>query len=807
MARRLFLSDERVQHLVERLVPLFAAAGSINRLCDLLNEAMGAEDRKGLYPNRLHTILSEKPNRSLNEASVGAIEKAVTALIEAEPDFLATGTRNVRILFERVKAAWPKVKGAADPVAEVAQAVDVPPAVAAAALRDFALDRPVAPREMLVVAPPQGHARLPDWSFQDVACQRCLDALRRGPGRKAGLVVPTGGGKTRIALRVALKVLEQYPTGRVIWITHLKNLRTQARRQLQKMLTEEPQALPPNAALLIERIDFMMVSRLAEALADPAAAPLLVIVDEGHHAAAESYQPLLRVPYPVRGLFLTATPNRTDDLPIGIDEIAFTITYKELAERGVILMPTFRPFAVLNFDWSSDALNDLADDLLENAEEDYAKTLVICPSIAKVGALHQALLDRLGERPGHILTPDDIAFVHSERVSHGESAEECLSYFADKPRGILVSAQMLLEGHDDPTINAVVVTYRTESLIKLMQAAGRCVRYSPGKTRAFVVYATDRELQYRFDHRWLYQEIDDWLLPELIDIDYTSREDMLARLEELLDRHNVQQVVRERVIQEAAVLTPGDRFRVLLAGLPYFGPLKEFVEQATWSAISETPTNTAEFRQIFNEYCRLGASFSSPREFLLHHGRTYGLQEEQAPYSRWRLYHDMLAAMYHAQGEVYGDGSKSALGQHRPYRPDRATTWLKYVTFHYRPGLPAELEAFLADCFNREAVAADWLEASRNKAVIVKLPLPLGLCEAILLSGEAASAFCAACEAARTVLIGVPPQDQIGAFTTWRAQQPTLALLWRLMEKLDRYLPQAEFDRLVFSSTPAAELA
>ena len=688
--------------------------------------AEAAGDQKEIYPNRLHTLLSEEPLRSLNEASVAVIERAVTALNQSQPQLAAAGEEKLRGLFEKVLAAWPNSATATNRLADVARAVQLPPAIAAAALRRLAL----VPRlglepEVRVLAGPldqqpeaglelagrglsalrrcapqrdrtEGRPRRPDWWREDSDC------LARGAA-DAGTVSDRSGD------------LDHPP----------EEPPAQARRQLQRILTEAPQTLPRNAGELIDRVEFLMVSRLEEVLNDPARAPILVIVDEAHHAAADSYQPLHEASPAVRGLFLTATPNRTDDLPIGIDEIAFTITYRELAERGVILMPVFRPFAVPDFDWSPDSLRDLADNLLENAEGDYVKTLVVCPTILKVNALYQALVDRLNEQIGHILTADDVAFVHSEGASHGDSTEDCLTYFADQPRGILVSAQMLLEGHDDPTINAVVVTYRTESIIKLMQAAGRCVRYSPGKTAAFVVYAADKDLQYRFDQRWLYQEIDDRLLPELVDVEYANEANLLVLLEELLTRHNVPLAIRQRVLTEAAGQTPGDHFRVLLVGLPYFGSVEEFATRATWSAVSETSSNSAEFRQLFNEFCRLGASLSAPRDFLLHNGRPFGLREESAPDSRWRLYHDMLAAMYYAQGEIYADGSRSAVGQHRPYRPDGATTWLKYVTFTHRPSLPPELEAFLTDCFNRDEIKAQWPMLRSAGPLLVKLPLPL----------------------------------------------------------------------------------
>src|SRR5262249_23276801 len=84
----------------------------------------------------------------------------------------------------------------------------------------------------------------------------------------------------------------------------------------------------------------------------------------------------------------------------------------------------------------------------------------------------------------------------------GLDTQEFLDLFRGKNRAILVSAQMLLEGFDDPVINAVVIAYPSSSLIRLMQAAGRCVRYAPGKTDAFVIQAQNIDLGYYYDEGW-----------------------------------------------------------------------------------------------------------------------------------------------------------------------------------------------------------------------------------------------------------------------------------------------------------------
>jgi hypothetical protein len=56
---------------------------------------------------------------------------------------------------------------------------------------------------------------------------------------------------------------------------------------------------------------------------------------------------------------------------------------------------------------------------------------------------------------------------------------------------------------------------------------------------------------------------------------------------------------------------------------------------------------------------------------------------------------------------------------------DSSTTWLRYVPFSFAPVLPAELDRFLRDAVNRDAVIADFLQQSGQWAAAVKVELPL----------------------------------------------------------------------------------
>src|SRR5258708_31736524 len=78
---RLSVADARVRRLVEKLVPLVIEFQSVNNLCERLNAALANEHVTiPIYPNRLHSLLSDDPSRAVNEATVTLVERAVAAL-------------------------------------------------------------------------------------------------------------------------------------------------------------------------------------------------------------------------------------------------------------------------------------------------------------------------------------------------------------------------------------------------------------------------------------------------------------------------------------------------------------------------------------------------------------------------------------------------------------------------------------------------------------------------------------------------------------------------------------------------------
>ena len=802
---RLNIFNDRVRTLVDsKLVPLLVIERSTAQLCKLLNTRLvELGEKRTIHANRIHALMSDDVSRGINEGSLDLIERSTESLLTHNDDWeQRSGQRldELRTDAEQMRLT----RGLSD--TQIMSQLGIPPAVYRH-LEPFdeqrRLNRRITDASGREVArPPSGNPK-PDWSFQDVAITRTLQAFRKRPKSKVGLILPTGAGKTRTALRIVLKKLDEAKESKslVYWVTHRKTLKTQAHRELQRLLSTAKEQIPEDAAsLLAHRIRFIMVSELESVLRPEADGPLLIVVDEAHHAAAPSYQPIFETPHEPPALFLTATPNRTDSMPMGVDEVAYTISHRELAERGVITVPEFIDHPVDDFQWLPQQLEDLADFVVDEAAGRFTKTLVMAPRIERVVEFYDAIVSALSRETGHPLGFDDVGYIHGQGNSYRCDNEEFLTIFSSKPRAIIVSAKLLLEGFDDPNINTVILTQPSSSVIQLMQAAGRCVRFSNEKSASYVVQARNDELAYHFDQRWLYQEISDYLRPQLKDIEYTSKGELEQLLRGVLEDHRVQESEVDSVLSQLEAVETGDTCRLLLHGYPYFGDPGEFEGNAQWGVVLETEKNSEVIRGVFNAFCAQGASLSDPSEFIEREAARYGLRKSLASNSLWRKLLEVLTSAYMANEELRGVQPNK--GATRPFGGTGPTTWLRYVTFHFAASFGAELEGFLQDCHNKENVVAEYAGERGDKVMVVKFPLPLGGCEAFLLEVEGAVEFCNCIETFRDRLGRVSAAEQVGELASLIAGATYPLLPSRLLLRIECFLDGAQYEKFTLQVQP-----
>ena len=775
------LDDPRVQAVMDRLTDLTLELGSVNAVAE---ELSGDDEPARIYPNRLHGLLAGDPSRSVNSATLEAIEHRLASSERAQRPSAQATLERAKII-QAVTAESLVAGSHEEAITRTAERLGLPVGLVRHVVGDQSSISPV------VLASTRSVKA--DWSWQEVAVERCLRALKKSPRYKAGLVVPTGGGKTRIALTVALRWLSMRPdrTDLVLWVTHRDHLRTQARRTLQKLLIDGAQ-VPESTVALFERVKFVMVQDLAAAVTQHGANTELVIVDEAHHAAAPSYGPIFEA-LTAPALFLTATPNRRDELPIGIDEICYTITYRELFERGCLIEPTLEPpLDVPSLHWESiDGLADLADYLLQRAESDFKKTLVVVSQQVRAELLYRALSELLQARSNHVLTVDNLGFVHGSKTSGAGAPSDFLDEFASWPRGILVATgQLIGEGFDEPSIDAVVVTYPSTSIGHLMQVAGRALRTHPGKDHAHVVQVRESPLQYHFHQRWLYQDISDALRPVLEDLTYRSLSDLSEQVLRLLSTHRVAGPVADRIVKDLQSVTVGQTLNLMLTGLPFWGIQQDFDRRAGWGALLVTEATRSTFLTVFNTISVREDDLKESDTFLKQWAR-----RDVSPGSLWKSYVDLIHAMEYARREILA--TPYAGGDSRPYSKPVGTTWLRYITFKHVPSIPLELERFLNDAVNRAEVLAAYETATERWKLAVKIELPLTGSIAYVLDSDQAQWFDETYARLLATLVHVDPLSSIDAVESQCRNLQASPVPLRLVNELRQFLRRDRFDRQV----------
>jgi ATP-dependent helicase IRC3 len=226
----------------------------------------------------------------------------------------------------------------------------------------------------------------------------------------------------------------------------------------------------------------------------------LVVVDEAHHTAAETYRRILDhlgagKPDGPLLLGVTATPDRGDGKGLDdlFDEISFTYDILwgiragylcDLRGRAIRVADLdVRGIAVSRGDYQTGAAGEAlldagAPDVIAEAWLEHARgrrTLVFTPTV-ETAQLTAAAFRHRG--------------VAAESVSGGTSMEDRRLILKRFDRGeidVVVNCMVLTEGYDAPRVDCIVVARPTKSRALYTQMVGRGTRRHPDKTDCLVL--------------------------------------------------------------------------------------------------------------------------------------------------------------------------------------------------------------------------------------------------------------------------------------------------------------------------------
>ncbi|MEA3642661.1 MAG: DEAD/DEAH box helicase family protein [Lamprobacter sp.] len=326
-------------------------------------------------------------------------------------------------------------------------------------------------------------------------------ALIRAEGKTIALLEhATGSGKTVTAIEDAKRV-----GGPVLYVAHRKNLVHQTGREFARLWPDvdhgriEGGRWQPDCHVVCASVQ-ALANRLDEIAPDRFR---YLIIDEAHHAAADSYRALLAHFKPAFTLGLTATPERPDGKPVLelFRDAAHRLSLKDAIERGE-LVPIRCVRVKTNIDLSRVRFNEV-----QYNRQDLETTITVP---ARNELIVRTYLEHVRGRKGvtfcvNIRHGDALADLYRQHgvparsVSGGMPArerDEALAAFARGELHMLCACDLLNEGWDCPDIEVLLMARPTLSKIIYMQQLGRGTRKAPSKESLLVFDFVDNAGRY-----------------------------------------------------------------------------------------------------------------------------------------------------------------------------------------------------------------------------------------------------------------------------------------------------------------------
>lgn len=324
---------------------------------------------------------------------------------------------------------------------------------------------------------------------------------------KALLISATGTGKTyaaAFAVKSLMSLSEEEirkagrsrKIERVLFIVHREQIAVQARDSFFRVIGNQNGrtygVLSGNTKGINADFVFCTIQTLSKDLTLASLEPNrfdFIIIDESHHAPAESYQKILKHFQPQFWLGMTASPDRPDegDVYQTFDHnIAYEIRLQDAMDNDFLCPFHYYGVSDLRFNgestdfdnWIYTSMPQRAQHLLKIANEyrfsgDRVKGLIFCSRIEEARALSDEL-NKAGLQTCALSGADspEERFKAVELLAHGEGI--CRFDY-------ILTVDIFNEGVDVPEINQVIFMRQTKSPIIFVQQLGRGLRKSANK--------------------------------------------------------------------------------------------------------------------------------------------------------------------------------------------------------------------------------------------------------------------------------------------------------------------------------------
>ncbi|MFE8696128.1 DEAD/DEAH box helicase family protein [Cytobacillus sp. FJAT-53684] len=309
---------------------------------------------------------------------------------------------------------------------------------------------------------------------------------------RALVVMATGLGKTYLAGFFAQRFKK------ILFIAHREEILNQAKRSFQKIMPERSYGIyngkqkESNNDTIFASIYTMSMQQHLKVFSPDEFD--LIIVDEFHHAAADSYQRVLDYFQPKFLLGITATPDRNDNKDVyAICEgnVAFRLDFLDAIERK--WLAPFKYFGVYDetdysqITWLGSRYDEeellqvqLRDEMAEKIlqawlDKKQSKTISFCSSIRQANFLS----DYFNQKGYHTVA------LHSKQMEVGR--QDAIDQLDKGQLDVIFTIDLFNEGVDIPAVDTLLFVRPTESLTIFTQQIGRGLRLYDTKSHCVVI--------------------------------------------------------------------------------------------------------------------------------------------------------------------------------------------------------------------------------------------------------------------------------------------------------------------------------
>ena len=315
--------------------------------------------------------------------------------------------------------------------------------------------------------------------------------------------MPTGTGKTRLFTSIIRDInvwgLRHNFKYRILIIAHRSELIEQCSRSLDKYHVKHGVL----AGTMKEKRDLMQAIQVAsiQTITHPSNRCLIedlqfdfIIIDEAHHAVANSYQKLWEFCPDSKKLGVTATPWRMNNSGFAkvFDSYIPSMSIKEFIQKG--WLATYQYYSIpfnseiiksiesirefdIDGDYKSSALIEVFDTSKIRAQlyDSYAKN-----ALGKKGIIYS--ISR--EHSEHIrlqYRSHNVSIENIDSKTPAKVREDIIRAFKNGDIDIIVNVDIFSEGFDCPDIEFIQLARPTKSLVKYIQQVGRGLRKNGNK--------------------------------------------------------------------------------------------------------------------------------------------------------------------------------------------------------------------------------------------------------------------------------------------------------------------------------------